>query len=222
MCGRFVRKSSVPEIAEIFGFDPGAVSLNLKPDYNISPGKDILAFISSASSGQRMLRWGLLPPWSKDPKAGYNMINARAETLAVKPSYKKAFRERRCLIAADGFYEWRNSAEGKIPYYFNMRAGTPFGFAGIFESWQGSGGLVVDSCSIITTKSNALVEPIHDRMPAIVSPDKIRTWLDNSTYGTDALMDCLGPTDPSLMQCWRVGPAVNFLKNNSSECIEPV
>ena len=169
MCGRYTLKTPVEKLAEEFGFDDSSVEL--PPNYNVAPTQGVAAVLEE--DGRRrleVLRWGLIPPWADDPQIGSRMINARAETAPEKPSFRRAFRERRCLIPADGFYEWKRMNGGKQPYYIHMKEGRPFAFAGLWESWKEAGGPEIRSCTILTTKPNALAGEIHDRMPVILPP----------------------------------------------------
>ncbi len=169
-----------------------------------------------------IFRWGLIPPWAKDEKTGYKMINARAETLIEKPSFKKAFQKRRCLVIADGFYEWRGEGKLKKPYYFHLKNRAPMGFAGLYESWNGPEERVVNSCTIITTEPNSLMRPIHHRMPVIISRNNYRNWLNNDDFDAKSLLYMLGPYPSTDMDCYQVSPLVNSPQNNSSQCIQPI
>ena len=172
MCGRFATYTPSKDLAERF-----EASLHTTVDprkYNIAPSQQVLA-VRNDENGERELvdlRWGLVPPWAKEPKTGYSMINARAETVAEKPSFKRPLKSRRCLIPADGFYEWHKTADGKQPYFIHLKSDEPFAFAGLWEHWQGKAGEhageVVESCTIIVTRANSLMAPIHDRMPVIL------------------------------------------------------
>ena len=166
------------------------------------------------------MQWGLIPSWSKDPNIGYKMINARAETILEKPSFKGAFKHRRCLIIADGFYEWREEGSGKVPVYIFLRDKGPFGMAGIYEVWKSESGEEIKTCSIITTAANEFMKPIHHRMPLIIRREDEAVWLDPKTEES-ALLQILKPCDPSLMDCHDVSSAVNSPSHNAADCIEP-
>ena len=168
MCGRFALKSPPAELVTRFGLDECA---DYSPRYNIPPGTDI-PVIRQSPEGRRvlyLLRWGLVPHWAKDPSIGVKLNNARGESVAEKPSFKQAFMRRRCLIPADGFYEWKTEGKTKQPYYFSLKSGEPMAMAGLWESWKAPDGSVLRTTCVITTRANALMEPIHERMPVIVT-----------------------------------------------------
>lgn len=222
MCGRFVRKSGEQDIAREFDIELSDISFLLEPSYNIAPGNDVVAVVKKDRTSVEIFRWGLIPHWAKDEKTGYKMINARSETLAEKPSFKKAFQKRRCLIIADGFYEWRGEGKHKTPYYFHLRNLAPMGFASLYESWRGPDEKLVNSCTIITTEPNSLMRPIHNRMPAIIAREDYRLWLDSDVFDEKALGSLLRPYPPGTLECHQVAPLVNSPKNNSIQCIQPV
>jgi putative SOS response-associated peptidase YedK len=222
MCGRFVRKSSAEEIAEEFSVDLSDISFLLEPSYNTAPGKEVAAVMAGPKRVIEGLKWGLIPPWATDEKSGYRMINARAETISQKINYKNAFRQRRCLLVADGFYEWSGEGRVKRPYYFRMKEGHPFGLAGLFEIWQNQEGKKIKSCAVITTSANKLMLPIHDRMPAIIRREDYFKWLDNNIFDEKSLNAMLKPFDSVAMLSYPVNLLVNSPKNDSPACIEPV
>ena len=168
-----------------------------------------------------MLRWGLIPSWAKDPGIGMKLINARAETLDEKPSFRKSFRQRRCLVLADGFYEWRKEKRAKQPYYIQMKDKRPFAFAGLWEYWINSDGGVVESCALITTEPNELMAPIHNRMPAIVDPDRYGEWLDPRQQ-VAKLNALLGPYPAKQMIAYPVDQLVNNAWVDDLRCVEPL
>jgi putative SOS response-associated peptidase YedK len=168
------------------------------------------------------MQWGLIPSWAKDPKIGNKLINARAETLAEKPSFRNAFKRRRCLIIADGFYEWQKLEKRKQPYYIKMQDGKPFAFAGLWENWKSPEGEEVISCTIVTTAANSLMEPIHDRMPVILSLDECDRWLDSSVSDPQVLQSLLKPYKSDEMQAISVSATVNNPANETAECINPL
>jgi putative SOS response-associated peptidase YedK len=219
MCGRYTLKTPVEELAEEFGFE--ASSVELPPNYNVAPTQEVAAILEE--DGKRrleLLRWGLIPSWADDPSIGSRMINARSETAPEKPSFRRAFRERRCLIPADGFYEWQRTNGAKQPYYIRMKEGRPFAFAGLWESWKDDGGPEIRSCTILTTKPNALAAEIHDRMPVILPAGSYDAWLDPET-GRDELYGLLAPYPEDEMEAYPVSRFVNSPQNNDPRCIEP-
>jgi putative SOS response-associated peptidase YedK len=219
MCGRYTLKTPVEELAEEFGFE--ASSVELPPNYNVAPTQEVAAILEE--DGKRrleLLRWGLIPSWADDPSIGSRMINARSETAPEKPSFRRAFHERRCLIPADGFYEWQRTNGAKQPYYIRMKVGRPFAFAGLWESWKDDGGPEIRSCTILTTKPNALAAEIHDRMPVILPAGSYDAWLDPET-GRDELYGLLAPYPEDEMEAYPVSRFVNSPQNNDPRCIEP-
>jgi putative SOS response-associated peptidase YedK len=171
--------------------------------------------------GSRM-RWGLVPFWVKDPSIGYKMINARAETVAAKPAFRDAIKKRRCLVPADGFYEWKKEPQGKTPFCFTMADDRLFAFAGIWDSWRSPEGQTMETCSIITTAPNALCADVHDRMPVILPEDAYDLWLDPGFQKADAVCDLLRPFDANLMRRFPVSSRVNLVRNDDPACAEPV
>ena len=169
-----------------------------------------------------MLHWGLIPSWSKDAAIGARMINARGETAADKPSFRTPFRSRRCLILADGFYEWKRVGVGKQPYHIRMRDGRPFAFAGLWDRWAPPGGDPVDSCTIVTTSPNDVLAPIHDRMPVILPPAQHALWLDPAVRERERLQEILQPFDSSSMVAYPVSARVNNPRNDDRDCIAPL
>jgi putative SOS response-associated peptidase YedK len=217
MCGRYTLSTPAGRLAEEFQLNEGSVDLT--PSYNVAPTQQVAAVLEE--EGERhleMFRWGLIPSWADDPGIGARMINARSETAAEKPSFRSAFRRRRCLIAADGFYEWKRENGGKQPYYFHMQEGRPFAFAGLWESWKGDG--EIRSCTILTTGANALVGEIHERMPVIVAPDAYDVWLDPASE-RDELTGLLAPYPEEEMEAYPVSRFVNRPSNNDPRCVEP-
>lgn len=220
MCGRYGLNHPDPVLADWYR----ASSMpELKPRYNIAPTMDILTVRETASSRiGSMMRWGLIPFWAKDLKRSPVMNNARAETVAGKPMFRHAFRERRCLIPASGFFEWQKMASGrKQPFYISSRDGNPLSFAGIWDSATTGEGDRIESCAILTTDCNALMQPIHDRMPVIVPIEDWDTWLDPMPSTDEVLLPLLKPFAPDLMQLWAVSPAVGNVANQGQELIKP-
>ena len=169
-----------------------------------------------------MLRWGLIPSWAKEPAIGSRLINARSETIAEKPSFRSAFKNRRCLIPATGFYEWKRQDRIKQPFYIRMRDTHPFAFAGLWEHWEGGEKEVINSCTILTTDPNDLMRDIHNRMPVILSPDNYDMWLDPANTRAAMLQPLLGPYPSDKMEVYPVSIYVNKPQNDDTRCIEPV
>jgi len=192
MCGRFILLTDLSVIVESFRI--GEVTAEYKPGSSISPGQQISAVIRDDNVNKLVnFRWGLIPSWAKDPSMGNRMFNARAETIAEKPSFREAFKKRRCLIVADGFYEWQKMEKGKKPFHFSLRSSEPFGFAGLYETWLSPENKPVKTCTIITTDANDLLKSIHDRMPVIVPKDKEALWMDHDVPGQRELTAILKP-----------------------------
>ena len=222
MCGRFAFWITGKRLKK--EFDLPAVP-EITPRYNIAPGTDI-ASIRKRPEGERefaMLHWGLIPSWAKDKKTGYRMINARAESIMKKPAFKNAFRYRRCLIPASGFYEWQKRDGRKRPWFITLRDTDVFAFAGLWERWKNpqDGNEIIESCTIITTASNELVKPLHDRMPVILERADYERWLSRQTTDKE-LVGLLRPFSSEKMTAWPVSTLVNSPTNDSPECIKPV
>ncbi len=220
MCGRYTLTVPVEILAEEFGVT-GPLP-EVPPSYNIAPTQEVAAVL--ADDGERrleMLRWGLIPSWADDPGIGSRMINARSETVPEKPSFRRAFRERRCLILADGFYEWKRTNDGKQPYYIRMEGGRPFAFAGLWESWRG-GREEIRSCTILTTEANDRVSNIHHRMPMILAPEDHGLWLDPDVREADPLLPLLTPYPDDVMEAYPVSRFVNRPVNDDPRCVEPL
>jgi putative SOS response-associated peptidase YedK len=241
MCGRFVSASPPDEIARYF--DAEGAPEALEPSYNVAPTNDVYAV--TAEGGVRRVEayhWGLVPKWAKDPKIGSRMINARSETLAEKNAYKAAFKRRRCIIPADGFYEWKKPPEGsprktpKQPYFINRADGERLAMAGLWEVWKGqrppkgtetepAGGPAADeelhSCTIITTEANETMAPLHDRMPVLLPESAWDEWLDPANDDLDTLGKLLVPARPSLLATRPVSTAVNSVRNKGEELLAP-
>ncbi len=192
MCGRFILLTDLSVIVESFRI--GEVAAEYKPGGNISPGQQISAVIRDENVNKLVdFRWGLIPSWAKDPSIGNKTFNARAETIAEKPSFREAFKRRRCLIVADGFYEWQKMEKGKKPFHFSLRSAEPFGLAGLYETWLSPENKPVKTCTIITTAANNLLKPIHDRMPVIVPKDEEALWMDPGVLDPKELAAILKP-----------------------------
>ena len=243
MCGRFALTISPDALAKLFDLADALDDLkrggwgakDLPPRYNIAPSQSVAAVIGGEDEPRRILkklRWGLIPSWAKDPAIGARLINARSETVAEKPAFKSAFRKRRCLIPADGFFEWQKltgnkkvpdgrRASGKQPYFIRLRDESPMAMAGLWESWQGSDGAVIESCAILTTRCNELMEPIHNRMPVIIGRDDFDLWLGRADIKAGSLKDLACPFPSEKLVAYPVNPVVNNPRNNTAECLEP-
>jgi putative SOS response-associated peptidase YedK len=220
MCGRFTQAQIAELDREVFKLLEMPA---LEPRYNIAPTQDV-AVIRQRRSGERVmhfLRWGLIPAWAREPAIGNRMINARAETLHSKPAFEKPFRRQRCLVPADGFYEWKKTEEGKQPFYIRRRDERPFAFAGLWDRWHDAAHGDVDSFAIITTSPNALLAPIHDRMPVILRSDKYDEWLDGTNRDVERLGTLLGPYPEEEMTAYPVSRYVNKPSNEGPECVTP-
>jgi len=220
MCGRFTLRTAGKVLAEVFHL-PQVPQLPFR--YNIAPTQAVAAVRQAAGSGQRelvQLRWGLIPSWAEDKKIGARLINARAETAASKPSFRSAFRHRRCLVPADGFYEWQRLDGRKQPYYLRLRDDRPFVFAGLWETWTSPDGEVVESAALLTTDANATVRPVHDRMPVILAPADYERWLDPAVQKPDVLRPLLRPYPAEEMAAYPVSLRVNAPRNDDPKCIE--
>ena len=220
MCGRFTLTSNMDDLQGRFGFE--ARDLVYRPSYNIAPTQLILAVTNDGQRRAELMRWGLIPFWAKDIKIGYRMINAVGETAATQPAFRAAFKKRRCLILADGFFEWRKDGKDKIPTYIFLKSREPFAFAGLWETWKSPEGETVKSCTIVTTKPNEFMEPIHNRMPVILSGETEALWLDPMTEEPDVLQPLIQPAPAELLESCIVSSLVNSAKNNSPECVVPI
>ena len=220
MCGRYNLITDAQALVDFFDigqnlFDTG----DLSPHYNIAPGQAV-PIVRQGDAGRELLpaKWGLVPHWSKEAKPKYSTINARAETVAEKPTYRDAFKRKRCLIPATGFYEWKREGDKKTPYHIRMKGGELFAFAGLWDHWdkEGKG---FDSCSIIVTAANAAMRPIHDRMPVILDPAQYNSWLNPAHFNRARLESLLVPYAGRL-ETWPVSRRVNSPANDEPECIE--
>lgn len=221
MCGRYTLHTPADTISRAFGV-PEFSQTRLR--FNIAPSQFVAAVRQKPGTHTRelvMLKWGLVPFWANDLKIGNRLANARAETVAEKPSFRHAFKSQRCLVVADGFYEWQQTDGRKQPYYVTLKDGGPFGMAGLWERW-GEGETAIESCTIITTDANSLMQSIHDRMPVIVSPEKYRLWLDPAEHDQHVLSGILQPYGAAEMEAFPVSTLVNNPKRESPDCIEPI
>jgi putative SOS response-associated peptidase YedK len=216
MCGRFAFYSPTEATAALFG---AAGSLDIGPRYNIAPTQDIAAVREAETEGRELvaLRWGLVPFWAKDPAIGNRMINARAETVAEKPAFRAAYRRRRCLVLADGFYEWHREGNVKIPYFISLASEEAFAFAGLWEQWRNKEtDESLQTATLITTQANEFLAPLHHRMPVILEAERAERWL----AGDDELIETAVRDCPRL-RAWPVDRRVNNARNEGDELIEP-
>jgi putative SOS response-associated peptidase YedK len=219
MCGRFTITVTLEELLDRFTISE--VTGEYMPRYNVAPGQSIPVIVEkSGVPHMGFLHWGLIPSWAKDKKIGYSMINAKAETLTEKPSFRTAFERRRCLIPADGFYEWKVTASGKRPMRITLKDRGIFAMAGLFDTWTAPDGTRLGSCTIVTTTPNKLVADIHDRMPVIVPREFERTWLDRGIRDTAGLQRLLLPYPEDQMAAYPVDPKVGSVKNDSPDCAD--
>ena len=221
MCGRYTFTVDMDSLQTAFPWliVPG----QLGPRYNIAPTQNVPVVANNGRNTVEFFRWGLVPHWAKETKIGNRMINARSETLAEKPSFRAAYRRRRCLVLADGFYEWRKETRaGKTPMYVRLQSGVPFAFAGLWETWHSPNDETWLTCTIITTTPNSLLENIHNRMPVILKPDAYEQWLDVTEQRPDRLGGLLKPYPASEMVAYPVSRLVNNPENDVPECIHPV
>lgn len=220
MCGRFTLTTPTQNLATLFDLERAP---SLEPRYNIAPTQAV-AVVRLTPAARReftLMRWGLIPSWAKDPGIGNSLINARAETVAEKPSFRSAFKRRRCLIPADGFFEWQKLEKRKQPYFIGLKDYRPFAFAGLWEHWEGGDGSVVDSCTIITTTANERVQMLHDRMPVILQPADYADWLTPTTP-VDLLFHLLRPYAAEEMIAFPVSAIVSNPANDLPECVTPL
>ncbi|MGF1512759.1 MAG: SOS response-associated peptidase [Elainellaceae cyanobacterium] len=231
MCGRFTLTASAEIIADTFDL---TAPPEVKPRYNIAPSQPVVAIIASDSASREAsyFRWGLVPFWAKDPKIGYRLINARSETVAEKPAFRQAFARRRCLIVADGFYEWqvKEGQKQKQPFYFYPQDHQPFGFAGLWERWQSPEGEETLSCTILTGAANEVVEPVHHRMPIVIRREDYDQWLDAARWSQGTghgptpleLQDLIATSQLNNLVAHPVSTAVNSPRYDQPECVEQV
>ena len=223
MCGRYTQMMSWSEMVELYRITDGA-AVNLPPRYNVAPTQDVLVVRAPAGGGRELVlvRWGLVPSWAKDIEVGARMINARAETVAEKPSFRAAFRSRRCLIPADGFYEWQKRPRGpKQPFRITLEGGAPFALAGLWERWdKAPDGRPLESCAIVTIEANAYLRPIHVRMPVILDAGDYDAWLEPTTP-PEAVGGLLRPYG-GAMEAYPVSTRVNSPMNDDAGCVEPL
>jgi putative SOS response-associated peptidase YedK len=219
MCGRYTLRSPAADVARAFQVD---ATPSLFPRYNIAPTQSVPIVRKAAAREMVLARWGLVPSWASDLSIGYKLINARSETAASKPSFRSAFRQRRCLIVVDGFFEWQKQGKHKQPYHIWLKDDGPFAFAGLWERWQEPGGEPVESFTIVTTEANGLMKPLHDRMPVILAPWDYDRWIDPQSREVDELQALLVPCPDEWLTATPVSTYVNSPKNEGPKCLEPV
>lgn len=223
MCGRFTLTAKPQTLKEIFELDE--TPTELQPRYNIAPSQAVAVLTHPEERRVEMFKWGLIPSWAKDASIGNRLINARVETVAEKPAFRAAFDRRRCLVLADGFYEWQRSDNKRRsqPYYFHLRDSAPFAFAGLYEVWRdpAEDNEKVLSCTLLTGPANDVVGPVHDRMPVILTGEALWRWLDPDA-SPEALRSLLMPLDPKRMEEYPVSPLVNKPSNDSPDLIQPL
>jgi putative SOS response-associated peptidase YedK len=228
MCGRYTLAVTFDELKEFFQLEDDYPLLEAR--YNIAPTQPVLAVREETGAGsggpvtKRQIAhfsWGLVPSWSKDPRQGAKLINARAETLAEKPSFRHAFRRRRCLIPADGFYEWQGKGRNKQTFHVRLRNQKLFAFAGLYEEWHGPNGETMESCAIVTTQANELMRPLHERMPVILKPQDYDAWLSSKNEDLEVLSKLLVAYPADEMLAAPVGEFVNAVNNEGGKCLEP-
>ena len=222
MCGRYSLATPAEKVAEHFGLDEVPA---LSPRYNIAPAQSVATVRRTTDRETPVLefrRWGLIPPWAKDPGIGSRMINARVETVAEKPSFRAAFRRRRCLVPADGFYEWKPHPKRRQPHHVRLASGELFGLAGLFEAWESPEGERIESCTLLTTAADAALRALHDRMPIILDPEHYRRWLDPDLQDPEAILSLTRANLSDRLRFRPVAFRVNDPKNDDPRCIEPI
>jgi len=223
MCGRYTETKARSVLTDHFGdYIEQSLLEDFRPRFNIAPGQDAPVILNETVPVLKLVRWGLVPSWAKDEKTGYKMINARAETLSAKPAYRKAFERRRCLVLADGFYEWKKAGSVKMPHRFTVRDGEPFAFAGLWERWRKPDQTELRTFTIITTDPNPVVSAYHDRMPVILPRNDYERWLDPTFADAAELQRMLRPFTEKEMRVDAVSSVVNDSRNDNPQCVEPV
>jgi putative SOS response-associated peptidase YedK len=220
MCGRFALLTHAEALMKRFGVEE--VIKRPEPRYNITPSQNVTVVIQRETRQLTEMRWGLIPFWAKDVSIGNKMINARAESLIEKPAFRSAIKKRRCLVLADGFYEWRKVGKVKIPMHIRLRNREPFAFAGLYEYWKTKSGKMLESCTIITTTPNDLIKPIHHRMPVILNQEHESAWLNSENQDLATLLAMLKPYNLVQMEAFEVSDFVNSPRNQGPLCIKPI
>ncbi len=221
MCGRFTLTANPADFAD--EFDDAEFPQQFAPRYNISPSQPVLSILNDGKLAATFVLWGLIPSWAKDPTIGSRLINARAETLSEKPAFRGALKYKRCVIPADGFYEWKSQpgTKSKIPHYIRLKTRKPFALAGLWDEWHSPDGATVRTCTIVTTAPNSLMAGLHDRMPVILKSGAVGDWLDPSPRAAESLAGILGPHPAKLMEAYPVSTLVNSPSNDREECVAP-
>jgi putative SOS response-associated peptidase YedK len=222
MCGRYTLTADGGQLTEIFQVSE---AVELSPRYNIAPTQEVAVVGLNQEGGRTLgtMRWGLVPFWAKDPSIGNRMINARSETAAEKPAFRASFKKRRCLVAADGFYEWKRQKNAKQPFYIRLKDHQPFAIAGLWDRWKNKETEeTLHSCTLLTVGPNALMEDIHNRMPVILHPEDYDRWLDPELNDREELEAMLRPFEAEAMEAYPVSTVVNNARNDRPECIEPL
>ncbi|MDF1591594.1 MAG: SOS response-associated peptidase [Desulfobacterales bacterium] len=220
MCGRFAQYSGLDSLKKSFQIEE--ITCVVAPSYNIAPLQPVLTVIRHDGNRLGQLHWGLVPSWAKDKSMAAKLINARAETVADKPSFRNAFKRHRCLILADGFYEWKVDGPQKQPWYFTLPSGDPFAFAGLWDTWKGEEEAAYHSCTIITTAADESVQPVHHRMPVILMPEAHAQWLDPQNRDSARLNAILSEGRVKELKSYPVSKRMNSARNNDPACIEPL
>jgi putative SOS response-associated peptidase YedK len=219
MCGRYTIIASPEVLRALFAY---LEQPNFPPRYNVAPTQPIpIVRLIDSKRHFALVRWGLLPSWVKDLKKFTLLINARGETVAEKPAFRAAMKRRRCLIPADGFYEWKAAGPRKQPYYIRMKTGEPFAFAGLWETWMGPNGEELETATIVTTKANRTLAPIYDRMPVIVPPNAFDLWLDSANVDPVAASALIAPAPENLLEAYPISTDVNRVANDNPKLLEP-
>jgi putative SOS response-associated peptidase YedK len=219
MCGRFSIATPIEELKDRFRAEPPKIEV--KPRYNAAPGQDMLVIPESMPRQMALFRWGLVPAWAKDPRIGNHLINARAETVKEKPAFRHAYRKNRCLVIADGYFEWDKKKENHVPYYFFKKGRQPFAFAGLCEHWKDEKGKGLDTFTIITTAADSLVSKIHSRMPVILPQKEERNWLDPNLKVEEIENILKHPLPAKEMEAYPISTIVNNPRNDISDIIKP-
>lgn len=220
MCGRYALHSELNVLQQQFNLDISR--LDYSPHYNIAPSQQVLTVTGNGKRRAESMRWGLIPFWAKEQKVGYRMINARSETLGERPAYRSSMRRQRCLILADGFFEWSRKGKGRTPMYIYMASGEPFAFAGLWSSWTSPDGSEIRSCTIVTTDANEAISPFHNRMPVILSPETESLWLDPYTETLADLCHLFKSAPTDLLEVYPVSTMVNSPQNDTPDVLHRV